>query len=588
MNHRQHWREIMNNKKRISLPTILWKGYKKPIVFIFCVAAISSITEVFSVLYIGKSIDFIVGKNNVQYVGLIKALTTLLVLYVLSAFSNWMVHAMSNRIANSVARDLRHNTFDKITKLPLSYFDQNPHGDILSRFTNDINSISDALSIGLVNMFIGIVTVITVLVLMLVLNIKLTFVVLLVTPINFIVAWVQAKVSRDTFMEQQTVIGDLTGFVSERVGNQKTLSALGYENENIKQFEVINKDLNRIGTKAQFSAAVVNPTTRVVDHLSYILVGIVGAFIAITTKNISIGTISSFLLYSGLFAKPFNEISGIMANLQTAAAAMQRIDRTLNEREEVAELPNAITLSDPDGKIEFKNVDFSYIKSRPLIKDLNIQANPGELVAIVGPTGAGKTTIVNLLMRFYEINKGSIEIDNHNIISYTKDSLRRSFGMVLQETWLFHGTIRDNIKYGNPHATEDDMIEASKAAYAHNFISKFPDGYDTLIAEDGGNLSQGQKQLLTIARVMLTDPSLLILDEATSSIDSLTEIRVQSAFMKLMNGRTSFVIAHRLSTIINADLILVLDKGQVIETGTHKELLDKRGFYYSLYQSQFE
>ncbi|MFV0401030.1 MAG: ABC transporter ATP-binding protein [Oscillospiraceae bacterium] len=550
-------------------------------------ATIASLSAVFATLVIGWAIDCATGPGNVDYVALLRNLILLGVLYLLSAVFTWLVAIFANRIAFGVSRDLRGQVFEKLGRLPLSFFDQNPHGDIISRFTNDLDSVSDALSLGLVSLFTGIVTVLSALALMLSLSWRITLVILLVTPLCFAAAWLVAHLSQTTFRKQQDVVGEMSAYVSEMVGNQKIVKAFGYEEESAKRFGIINQVLKKTGTNAQFASAMINPSTRFVDNLSSMLLGIVGGFTAIA-GGVSVGVVSSFLIFSGQFSKPFNEFSGIMTNIQTALASLERIHGILSLPEETPDSPDAAELESPKGEVAFKDVDFSYSKDRELIKGLTLQAKPGNLIAIVGPTGAGKTTIVNLLMRFYEIDAGAITVDGGNITAVTRDSLRRSFGMVLQETWLFRGTIRENIAYGRPDATQEEIESAARFSHAHSFIKRMAKGYDTMLDEDGGNLSQGQKQLLTIARVMLTNPSMLILDEATSSIDTLTEIRVQRAFLKMMQGRTSFVIAHRLSTIVSADLILVLDKGKIVETGTHRQLLDKNGFYAELYRSQFE
>lgn len=562
--------------------------HKKTMIITILCATIASLSNVFATLTLGDAIDQMVGKGDVNFPNLFRSLLLLAILYTVASITTWFVSILSNRIAYRTARDLRISIGDKLGRLPLSYFDTHPHGDIISRFTNDLDSVSDALSLGLVSLFMGIVTILSALIIMLYLSIPITLVILLMTPLCFLAAWILTKTSQKTFQKQQKIVGDLSGFISETVGNMKTIKAFGYEEKSVDKFETINADLNVTGRQAQFAAALLNPATRVIDNLSYTLVGIVGGLTVIASGINSVGTIASFLIFSSQFSKPINEISGIMANIQTASAAMMRVQSILNEKEQLPDQPDATLLEHPKGDIVFNNIDFAYRKNQKLIQNLSLEAKPGKLVAIVGPTGAGKTTIVNLLMRFYEINQGVISIDGKNIIDITRDSLRRAFGMVLQETWLFHGTVRENIAYGKEDASEDEIIAASKFAHAHSFIMRMEHGYDTMIAEDGGNLSVGQKQLLTIARVMLTNPSLLILDEATSSIDTLTEQRVQRAFFKMMYGRTSFVIAHRLSTIISADLILVLDKGQVIETGTHQQLLEQKGFYYQLYHSQFE
>lgn len=581
--------EAMHNKQQSTFTKVfkLLAGNRILITAAFICAAITSISSVFTTFYVGQSIDNIIGTRNVNYNGLASSLFVLAALFICLSVFQWLVSVLANKIAYKTAMDLRIKLFKKLNRLPVSYFDTHPHGDIVSRFTNDLDNVSDALSLTITNLFTGIITVISALVIMFRLSINITAVILIATPFCFIVAYFVSKFSRNTFKRQQAIVGELSAFVSEIVGNERAVKAFGYEEKSIERFKEMNDRLFKAGKNAHFASAIVNPVTRFVDHISYTFVGVVGGIAAITA-GISIGTISSFLIYSSQFAKPFNEISSIMSNIQTGFASLDRIFITLAEEEEFEDVINGKALTGIRGEIKFNDVDFSYHIERPLIENLNIHAKPGSLVAIVGPTGAGKTTIVNLLMRFYDIRGGSITIDGLNIKDIKRDDLRKGFGMVLQDTWLFDGTIRENMMYGNSRADENDLMIASKNAHAHSFIKNLYDGYETRVTGDGDNLSQGQKQLITIARVMLANPSMLILDEATSSIDTLTEIRVQKAFQALMRGRTSFVIAHRLSTIASADLILVLNNGQIVETGTHQQLLKAKGFYSELYESQFE
>jgi len=561
--------------------------HRPALLLAFLFAAAASLAGVTATLHVGRAIDFVAGAGDVDFAGLYRTLILLGTLYGAFALFTWFVSQLANHIACRTARDLRQRAFAKLGRLPLAYFDATPHGDVVSRFTNDLDNVGDALALTVTSLFSGIVLVVCALFFMLSLDVRITLVILVVTPVSFLVAYIVARASQKTHRRQQSVVGELSGFVSEIVGNQKTVQALGCEAPGVERFREINNRLYTAGKNAQFASSLVNPTTRFVDHISYLLVGVVGGMAAVLS-GVSVGVVSSFLIYSAQFAKPFNELSGIMNHLQTAFASLDRVFSLLEEPEEEPDSPGTAPLAHPRGHITFRDVAFSYTPDRPLIEGLNIDAAPGSLVAIVGPTGAGKTTIVNLLMRFYELSGGVISVDGRDVRLIQKDSLRRSFGMVLQETWLFSGTIAENITYGKPDATREEMTAAAKFAHAHAFIVQMPQGYDTRITEDGGNLSQGQKQLLTIARVMLTDPAMLILDEATSSIDTLTEIRVQRAFFKMMQGRSSFVIAHRLSTIASADLILVLDKGRIIETGTHRKLLEKGGFYKKLYESQFQ
>lgn len=570
----------------LSLAEMTLKNYKGYLLLTLIASVVTGVSAVFTTQVIGNAVDYMVGYQNVNFQGVRRAIIGLGVLFLLNTIATWAVTSFSARIAYNVSNDLRKELLHKLTKVPLSYYDQNSHGDIISRFTGDLDSISDALALTLGHLFSGVVTIVCVLGLMFYNSWQLALVVLLSTPLNLLAVQIVTKASQSSFEKQQNILGDISGFISEIIGNQKLVKALGYQEIATEEFEKKNQALYSTGWKAHYASAMTNPSTRIVEHISYIAVGVVGGLLALVSPAITVGTISKFLIFSGQFAKPFNDISGIMTNIQIAVASYQRVRGLYYAREETPETATKV-LSRPEGYVEFRKVDFSYQKKTSLIENLTLSATPGQLVAIVGPTGAGKTTIVNLLMRFYEIDAGEILIDGNAIQTYTKDSLRKSFGMVLQDTWLLAGTIAENIAYGKEDASREEIIAAAKAAHAHSFIQALPYGYDTVVDEQSDTLSSGQKQLLTIARVMLTDPSLLILDEATSSIDSLTEIRVQKAFLAMMEGRTSFVIAHRLSTIEKADIILVLDQGKIIETGNHKELLEQKGFYYQLYQSQF-
>lgn len=579
----------MPGKKNKTLSRLMSavSKYKLTALLSLLFSALGSAAGVMSTLQLGRAIDMARGAGSVDYPGLYRALALLAGLFLASALFGWLASVLANRTAYGTARVLRKQAFSKLGRLPLSFFDSHSHGDIVNRFTSDLDNVSDALAVGLVSLFSGAVVVVCSLIMMFLLNVTLTVVILLVTPLCLIAGWALARLSQRNFRRQQETAGELSGFVSEMVGNQKTVHALGYEKRALGRFYEINSRLHKAGLDAQVASALINPSARFVDHISYLLVGVVGGFMAVS-GTVSVGAVSSFLIYSAQFSKPFNEVSGIIANLQTAFASAQRIFALLDEIEEAPDAPGAPALLDGPGEVVFDGVDFSYDPARPLIEKLSFKAPPGGIVAIVGPTGAGKTTIVNLLMRFYEPQGGQILVDGQRASDMSRDSLRRRFGMVLQDTWLLAGTIRENIAYGKPGASEDEVIAAAKRAHAHSFIKQLPKGYSTVISEDGGSLSQGQRQLLTIARVMLTDPRMLILDEATSSIDTLTERRVQKAFLDMMRGRTSFVIAHRLSTIQAADLILVLDKGKVMETGTHQSLLEAGGFYARLYHSQYE
>lgn len=585
----------MKKKNPSTQPVLLrlWKVmscYRGHIILLLVCAVVSSLSSVFSTMYLGRAIDTMIGKGNVAFGDLTRIIAVLACLFLSASLFQWFVSLLSNHVAYGTAKLLRETMFDKFGRLPLAYFDRSSKGDLISRFTNDLDSVSDALSLSLVSLFMGLVTVVSSLIVMFSLNVRMTVTILLCTPLVFLAGYAISKFTRNTYIKQQATVGAMSGFVSEIVGNEKLVKAFGYEETSGERFEEINQSLFQTATKAQFASAIFNPATRFVDHLSYMLVGLIGALTAIGRfgGGATVGTISQFLIYSGQFAKPFNEISGLMANIQTGIAALGRVFMVIDANEERQEVDSTPALQCGEGNVEFEDVSFSYYPGRPLIQHFNLRAASGSTIAIVGATGAGKTTLVNLLMRFYELNSGTIRVDGQDISEVTRDSLRRSFGMVLQDTWIFAGTIRDNIAYGHPQATEEEIILAAKSAHAHSFIKRMPHGYNTLLEQDGGNLSEGQKQLLTIARVMLTNPEMLILDEATSSIDTLTEIRIQKTFLKMMKGRTSFVIAHRLSTITSADLILVMDKGNVVETGTHRELLQSRGLYYQLYHSQFE
>jgi len=562
--------------------------YVKPYRFqvalaLFC-AFISNIGIVVATYLNGVAIDNIGGVNNVNFQGLTRILIGLGIIYLISVVFQWFISCYANKVSYMIVRDMRRDTFKSLNKQSLAYYDHNPHGDIISRFTNDLDSVSDALAVSITSVFSGGVTVITALVFMLYLNIEITIAILIVTPICFIIASLISKFSQKTFVKQQQAVGELSSFVAEIVGNQKTVKVFNREEKSMEEFNHISDNLCKVATKAMFASALINPSTRFINNISYIAVGLVGGILAITS-GVSVGIVSSFLVYSTQFAKPFNEISGITGQIQTAFASLTRIFSIIEEKPEDEDKSNAIELKDCRGNISIKDISFSYDKKKPLIQNFSFEAKSGQLIAIVGPTGCGKTTLVNLLMRFYDIDQGEILVDGNNIKDIKKNSLRKCFGMVLQDPWLFKGTIKENIAYGNPNATEEEIVEAAKAAHAHSFIKRLKDGYYTIISDE--DLSQGQRQLLTIARVMLANPRMLILDEATSSIDTLTEIRIQKAFLNLMEGRTSFVIAHRLSTIVNAEKILVMNNGNIIEQGNHQELINKKGFYYDLYNSQF-
>lgn len=573
----------MKNNKTLSKLNSYIAGNRKYLILVIISALLANIFMLVAPYISGRAIDFIKGENNVDFTMVAKFIGILFAVYVLNALFTWGMTVFTNALSNHSIEKMRKDAFGKISKLPLKFFDGHSHGDIISRLTNDIDAVSEGLLQGITQLFSGIVTVVGSLVLMFLLDWRITLCVIVITIICIFVSKAIATNSGKMFRLQAQTIGELNGYVSETVGNLKVVKAFGYEDKSSEVFGEINARLYDCGQKAQFYSSLVNPTTRYINNLAYISVGVLGGLAALA-GHLSVGIISSFLIYATQFARPINDMTSILTQLQSAQAAAARIF-ALGEIEPETPDEDRPELEVKNGEVMFKDVDFSYNKDKELIKDLNIAAKPGQRVAIVGPTGAGKTTIVNLLMNFYGVDKGTIFVDGQAIDSVQRDSLRKNFGMVLQDTWLFAGTVKENIAYGKEGATEEEIINAAKAASAHGFIKRLPSGYDTMITEDGGNLSSGQKQLLTIARAMLSDPKILILDEATSNVDTMTEQRIQKAFLKMMEGRTSFIIAHRLSTIREADLILVMDKGRIIEQGTHKELLAKNGFYTKLYNS---
>lgn len=551
------------------------------------IAAISSvILSLIGPMLIGKAIDNMIGKDQVAFGVIFRLLLVLALIYVCGSIFLWLLTYLTNCISYKTINDMRRELFDKINSLPLKFYDTNAHGDTISRFVNDMDAISDGMLQGISTLLTGIVTIVGAIVIMAYISPIMTIIVLLSAPASFFMARFITKRSQQMFKTQAKSLGKLNGYVEELIGGQKIIKAFNYEDQSFKEFEEINNALYTAGVKSQFYGSLSGPTTRLVNNITYSIIGVVGSILAILGK-LTVGDISSFLIYSNLFAKPFNDITGVFTQIQGAVASAQRIFHILDMQSEKSNTKEDVNLQHLEGNISFKNVNFSYTADQPLITNFNLNVKPGSRIAIVGHTGAGKTTLVNLLMRFYDVTDGKIYIDGMDIKAISRNSLRCNFGMVLQDTWLFSGTIRDNISYGKPNATEEEVIAAAKAADAHSFIRHLPKGYDTLITDAGENLSQGQKQLLTIARVMLVDPPMLILDEATSNIDTRTEIHIQKAFLKMMEGRTSFVIAHRLSTIREADLILVMDNGNIVERGTHTELLKKDGYYEKLYNSQF-
>ena len=562
--------------------------YKIFLFFSIVLAAISVILTLYIPILTGQAVDCILGSGAVDFDGIWDILKKMAVIIVLTAVVQWVMNTCNNKIAYQVVRDVRDEAFKKLQILPLKYIDGHSHGDIVSRVIADVDQFSDGLLMGFTQLFTGVVTILGTLVFMFSINLPTTIVVVILTPLSFFIAGFIAKRTFSMSKLQSETRGEQTALIDEMIGNEKVVKAFGHEPQVMEKFTEINDRLQKASVKAIFFSSLTNPCTRFVNSLVYAGVGILGAFLAIK-GYISVGQLTSFLSYANQYTKPFNEISGVVTELQTALACAGRVFEFIEEEPQVAEPDNAAALQAPKGSVSMKNVSFSYNPDQKLIQNFNLEVKPGQRVAIVGPTGCGKTTVINLLMRFYDVNSGSIQIDGIDIRNMTRKSLRESFGMVLQETWLHAGTIRENIVMGKPDATDDEVIAAAKAAHAHSFIKRLPMGYDTVITEDGGSLSQGQKQLLCITRVMLCLPPMLILDEATSSIDTRTEIKISQAFNTMMKGRTSFIVAHRLSTIREADIILVMKEGNIIEQGNHETLLRKEGgFYAKLYNSQFE
>ena len=563
-------------------------AYPKELIAAIILGIASGITSVLMTYYIGVAVDQMVNQGAVDFTRLFQILQLFIGIFLVTVVSQYFIQRLGNTVAFDSVAKLREETFTHLNKLPLSYYDQSSKGDIVSRFTNDMDNISTAISAVFNQVFSGMTVVLVALVFMLYLSPMLTLVVLVATPIIFLITYIVARTSQQYFTSQQQLVGSISGFITEMVGNQKIVKAFQRENQNQTNFEALNQELYVRGQKAQFASSLTNPSSRFVDHLAYLMVGLVGGLLALkTNSSVTIGIISSFTIYSSQFTKPFIELSGITIQIQTAIAGLDRSFELLKEPVEQADDPDAITLSDAKGKVVFDHVDFAYQKDQPLIEDFNLTVEPGETIAIVGKTGAGKSTLVNLLMRFYEVDKGKITIDGTDIRHLTRDSLRQQFGMVLQETWLMDSSLRANLRYGRKSATDEEIYAALKDAYMYDFVMRLPDKLDTIVGEAGIKLSDGQRQLLTIARTMISQPSMLILDEATSSVDTLTEQKIQSAFLAMMANHTSFVIAHRLSTIQNADQILVLDHGHILEVGNHQDLLQKDGFYKKLYQAQF-
>ncbi|MCI5611380.1 MAG: ABC transporter ATP-binding protein/permease [Roseburia sp.] len=577
----------MKNNKEIIKKVLDYIGkYKIFLLLSIILAAISVALTLYIPILTGNAVDCILGPGQVDFAGILVILKKMTVIILLTAIVQWLMNACNNKITYQVIRDVRDEAFRKLEILPLKYIDSHAHGDIVSRIIADVDQFSDGLLMGFTQLFTGVITIIGTLLFMISINVTTTLIVVVLTPLSFFIANFIAKRTFKMSKLQSETRGEQTALIDEMIGNEKVVKAFSREEKVIEQFDEVNNRLEKASVKAIFFSSLTNPCTRFVNSLVYAGVGIVGAFLAIRGR-ISVGQLSSFLSYANQYTKPFNEISGVVTELQNAIACAGRIFEFIEEEPQIPDAEDAIVLKQPKGEIDIQDVAFSYTEDQKLITDLNLHVKPGQRVAIVGPTGCGKTTVINLLMRFYDVNKGSIQVDGVDIRKLTRDSLRKGYGMVLQETWLKSGTIKDNIIMGKPDATMEEVIAAAKASHAHSFIKRLPNGYDTVISEDGGSLSQGQKQLLCITRVMLCLPPILILDEATSSIDTRTEIKIQKAFATLMEGRTSFIVAHRLSTIREADIILVMKDGNIIEQGNHETLLAKGGFYANLYQSQF-
>jgi ATP-binding cassette subfamily B multidrug efflux pump len=562
------------------------KKYRILVILSFVCAMITVASTLYAPILTGDAIDLIVGKGLVDFDGIKDIIYTFLMVTVVTVLSQWFMNIINNHITYSVVRDIRIEVFNHMEELPLSYIDSHKHGDIVSRIVSDIDQFADGLLMGFTQLFSGIVTILATLGFMIAVNVPIALVVIVLTPLSLFVASFIAKRTYHLFHRQSETRGDITALVDEMIGQQKIVQAFGYEDEALERFEKINDRLEKDSMSATFYSSIVNPCTRFLNNLVYAAVGIIGAVSVIST-GFTVGQLTCFLSYANQYTKPFNEISNVITELQNAMACAGRVFELLDETPQIPEKEHAHVLTDTKGAIEIKDVNFSYVKDKTLITNLNLSVKPGMRVAIVGPTGCGKSTLINLLMRFYDVDTGSISVDGTDIRDMTRDSLRENYGMVLQETWLKSGTIRENIAYGKPDATDAEIIQAAKLAHSDSFIRRLPQGYDTVIAEDGGNLSQGQRQLLCITRVMLLLPPMLILDEATSSIDTRTEIRIQKAFNRMMQGRTSFIVAHRLSTIREADVILVMKDGNIIEKGNHEQLMAQNGFYTNLYNSQF-
>lgn len=584
--HKETSDKKKNNKKTLRRILHYIRPYTALVVLSLLLSALTVGLTLYVPILTGRGVDYIVGEGQVDFTGLMAVIAGILISIAVTAVAQWVMNHINNKVTYRIVRDLRVQAFDHLQELPLSYVDRHSSGDLLSRVITDIDQFSDGLLLGFTQLFTGVATIVGTILFMLGINPWITLVVVVLSPMSFLVADFISKKSFTMFKKQSETRGELTGFTNEMLGGIKVVQAFGHQDEANKEFDEINKRLSEYSLKATFFSSITNPATRFMYSAIYAGVAIAGCF-SVMGGMLTVGQLSSFLSYTNQYTKPFNDITGVLTEFQNSIASAARVFELIDEPAAPAEPADAVVLTEPEGRILLKDVDFSYTPGVPLIQDLNLSVKPGQRIAIVGPTGCGKTTLINLLMRFYDVQKGSIQVDGHDIRQITRHSLRTSYGMVLQETWLKSASIRDNIAYGRPGASLEEIIEAARKAHAHSFIMRMPEGYDTIITEGGGNLSQGQKQLLCIARIMLCLPPMLILDEATSSIDTMTEIRIQRAFETLMRGRTSFVVAHRLSTIQTADVILVMNKGRIIEQGTHQELLAKQGFYADLYYSQF-
>lgn len=576
----------MQHKETLKRVFRFIRPYHGRIVGMLLLAVITVAATLYTPILIGKGVDTMLGEGRVQTEPLIQILVKLGAVVVITAVSQWLMNLLTNQVTYRVVEDIRSQAFLHLQQVPISYMDANQPGDILSRIVTDVTQFSDGLLMGFTQLFTGVVTILGTIGFMLSISIKISVLVIVLTPVSLFVAGFIARRTFRMFQEQSEKRAEMTSLVEELVGNQKIVQAFSYEKRARERFETVNEELRVCGIRALFFSSITNPSTRFVNGLVYTGVGILGAF-TVMSGGMSVGQLTSFLNYANQYTKPFNEISGVITELENALACAKRIFDFMDTPAEAPDPENALVLTRPDGRVAMEKISFSYQPEVPLLSEISIDVKPGQRIAIVGPTGCGKTTMINLLMRFYDVQKGKILVSGHPVTEMTRDSLRRNFGMVLQETWLKAGTIRENIAYGKPEATMEEIEQAARKAHAHSFIKRMPKGYDTVIAEDGGNISQGQKQLLCIARVMLMHPDMLILDEATSSIDTRTEVKVQKAFEELMEGRTSFIVAHRLSTIQEADLILVMKDGNIIEQGTHEKLLSQKGFYAKLYESQF-